>query len=440
MSWRIQTCLLILFSSAGVAWGQMSPDASSGEGSHIATDTPIHADAQQPMSNHLPAEPILPVSPANSDGRFYASAEYLLWWTKHSPLPPSLITTGPVTDIPGSLGSEGVPLTRGSLDEGALSGFRIGLGFWLGGCLGIEAGGFVLPSQSRTVRLSSDENGNPVLAFRHLDVPMDSTSAEDAFQASVPAIVSAGPPQIGPFSGSLGFTTRTRLWGLEGNLVANAGQYENVRWQLLGGVRYLDLSEGLDLFFERQAIVSSGAMVFFQGNAFPDPDAVSSLDSFRTRNQYYAGQFGARCEVDFGRFFLALAGKLALGDMHESVNIQGTSTLVQPGMPNITVPGGQFAGPSNIGRATRDRFDAMPELEISIGYQISPNFKVFIGYNLLYLNKVARPGNQVDLIVDTRGNPIDPGFTGEMTSFPRPFFSDTNFWAQGLDFGLGVSY
>jgi hypothetical protein len=126
--------------------------------------------------------------------------------------------------------------------------------------------------------------------------------------------------------------------------------------------------------------------------------------------------------------------------MHESVNIQGTSTLVQPGMPNITVPGGQFAAPSNIGRSTRDRFDAMPELEISIGYQISPNFQVFIGYNLLYLNKVARPGNQVDLVVDAGGNQIDPGFTGAMTSFPRPFFSDSNFWAQGLDFGLEVSY
>jgi hypothetical protein len=393
------------------------------------------------MSNHLPAEPILPAPPANSDGRFYASAEYLLWWTKHSPLPPSLITTGPVTGTPpASLGNGGVPLTRGSLDEGALSGFRIGLGFWLGGCLGVEASGFVLPSQSRTIRYSSDENGNPVLAFRYQDVPMGAPPAEDAFQASVPAIVSAGPPQIGPYAGNLGLTTRTRLWGLEGNLVANAGQYENVRWQLLGGFRYLDLSEGLNLFFERQAIAGSGAMVFFQGNAFPDPDAVSSLDSFRTRNQFYAGQFGARGEVDFGRFFLGFAGKLALGDLHESVNIQGTSTLIQPGLPNITVPGGQFAAPSNIGRATRDQFNAMPELEISIGYQFSPYFQVFIGYNLLYLNKVARPGNQVDLVVDTRGNQIDPGFTGEMTSFPRPFFSDTNFWAQGLDFGLEVSY
>jgi hypothetical protein len=135
-----------------------------------------------------------------------------------------------------------------------------------------------------------------------------------------------------------------------------------------------------------------------------------------------------------------LSGKLALGDLHESVNIQGSSTLVQPGLPNITVPGGQFAAPSNIGRATRDRFAAMPELEISIAYQISPNFQFFIGYNLLYLNKVARPGNQVDLIVDTRGNQIDAGFTGEATLFPRPFFTDSNFWAQGLDFGLQVSY
>jgi hypothetical protein len=148
MSWRIQTCLLILFNSAGLAWGQVSSGSSLGGDSHIATDPPLHMDAPQATgpSNHLPAEPILPAPPVNSDGRFYASAEYLLWWTKHSPLPPSLITTGPVADNPGSLGDGGVPLTRGSLDQGALSGFRIGLGFRLGDCLGVEGVGFVLPS------------------------------------------------------------------------------------------------------------------------------------------------------------------------------------------------------------------------------------------------------------------------------------------------------
>jgi hypothetical protein len=133
-------------------------------------------------------------------------------------------------------------------------------------------------------------------------------------------------------------------------------------------------------------------------------------------------------------------GKLALGDLHESVNILGTSALDQPGLPSINVSGGQFAAPSNSGRATRDEFAVMPELELTLGYQLNQNYRVFIGYDLLYLNRVARPGSQVDLIVDTRGNPIDPAFTGEATSFPRPLFSDTNFWVQGLDFGLEVSF
>jgi hypothetical protein len=453
MNRKILACLPIFFIGHTLAWGQVSLDSMRAKSNHAPismgpavssnSEKSVNASPQQelPASNPAPMEQVLSAPEANSDARLFASVEYLLWWTKHSPLAPSLITTGDVTGTPpASLGNGGVALTRNSLDEGALSGVRVGLGFWLGGGLGIEAGGFVLPSQSRTISYSSDAGGNPVLAFRHQDPPMGAPPAEDAFQASLPAILSSGPPQIGPYAGSLGLTTRTRLWSMEGNLVGNVWQSEEVRWQLLAGFRYLDLSESLDISFQRQAIPGSGAMVFFQGSPFPDPDAVSSSDSFRTRNQYYAGQIGARGEIDFGRFFLVFAGKLALGDVHESVNIQGTSTLVQPGLPNITVPGGQFAAASNIGRATHDQFNAMPELEISIGYQFSPNFQVFVGYNLLYLNKVVRPGNQVDLVVDTAGTQIDPGFTGAMTSFPRPFFSNTNFWAQGLDFGLEVSY
>jgi hypothetical protein len=344
--------------------------------------------------------------------------------------------------MPGALGNGGVPLTPGSLDEGAMSGGRFSLGLWLndGRSLGVEAGGFFLPRQSRTIAYSSDAGGNPVLAFRFLDPPVGGASSEDAFVAAVPAVVSAGPPQIGPYSGSVGLTTSTRLWGTEANLVCKAWHCDCVRWQVLAGVRYLDLDESLDLFFERQAIPGSGAAVFFQGTPYPDPSAVSARDSFRTRNQFYGGQVGARGEMTFGWVFLTFGGKLAVGNVHESLDIAGASTLVQPGLPNVSVPGGLFAAASNIGHYTRDEFSVMPEAELSIGCQIIDNVRVFVGYNILYLNKVARPGSQFDQVVDTRATVIDPGFSGEKTTFPRPVFGETNFWAQGLDFGVQLSY
>ena len=48
----------------------------------------------------------------------------------------------------------------------------------------------------------------------------------------------------------------------------------------------------------------------------------------------------------------------------------------------------------------------------------------------------------VDLIVDDAANPVNgafvPGATG--TAFPRPLFNRTDFWAQGLTFGLEVRF
>jgi hypothetical protein len=210
--------------------------------------------------------------------------------------------------------------------------------------------------------------------------------------------------------------------------------------QLLGGFRHVDLDEGLDLTFNRMAINGSGSNVVFQGTAFPAPSGVSSLDSFQTRNQFYGGQIGAQGEYCLGRLFLAFAGKLALGDCHESLNIAGTSTLIQSPGPNVTVAGGQFAAASNSGRSTRDQFAVVPELELSVGCHLAPNIRAFAGYDLLYLSRVARPGSQVDLIVDNKGDQIDPSFTGETTSFPRRLFRQTDFWAQGVSVGLELAF
>jgi hypothetical protein len=213
-----------------------------------------------------------------------------------------------------------------------------------------------------------------------------------------------------------------------------------MRWQLLAGVRYLDLAEDLVLSFQRQAIPGSGAMVFFQGTPYPDPSAVSATDSFHTHNQFYGAQVGVSGEINFGRVFFGFGGKLAVGDLHESLNIAGSSTLTQPGSPNVTVPGGLFAAASNIGHYSRDEFSILPEFELTVGYQFGDHIRAFVGYNLLYLNRVARPGSQFDQIVDTSATVIDPAFTGAGTTFPRPIFGETSFWAQGIDFGAQFSY
>jgi hypothetical protein len=419
------------------AWGQqMSPGWTFAQG-----PMPGYPAVGQQMSPGWASSDI--AAPSHSMGgedcgpRFWVGADYLLWWFKDGPLPfPFALTGDPTTNNPGALNAGGQPILTGpGVDYGTLSGVRVTAGGWLdsSGELGFEASGFWFPHQTKAYRATSDATGNPVLGLRYLDPPVNGVAPEDIFQASVPP---GNPFGVGPFSGSLAVVSRTQLWGTEFNAVACLARDCNLHLQALAGFRYADLSEDLSLQLQSTA-VGAGTLTFL-GNTLTAPSAVATSDSFRTRNQFYGGQVGLRGEYCLGAFFVAATTKVALGSNHESVNIEGSSSLFPNPGPIVTLPTGQFAEPSNIGRRTSDRFAVMPEAEIKIGYQINSCLRATVGYDFLYLSRVVRPGNQVDLIIDDRTNVVNPGFVPGTTNttFPRPLFNQTDFWAQGLTFGL----
>ncbi len=374
--------------------------------------------------------------------RFWASTEYLLWWVKDGPLPYPLVTTGdPTTANPGALNAGGVPtLTGQGVNFGALSGMRVTLGGWLNAesTIGLEGSGFLLPQQSKVAAASSGSNGNPVLAFRYLDPPVGGAPPnEDAFQASIPPGNTNGVPAL---AGSLAVQSQLRLWGAEINGVLGRAGSGNLGFQALAGFRYVDLQESLSLQLQSTAIDSSA--VLFEGASFGPPSGIATLDSFQTHNQFYGGQVGLRGSYTRGNFSLTATGKVALGDSHESVNIAGLSSLFPAGGGSITVPTGQFAGPSNIGRRTHDDFAVIPEAQLNLGYQATSWLRLFVGYDFLYWSQVVRPGKQVDLIVDNAQNVTNPGFVGggAQTMFPRPLFNRSDFWAHGVNFGVELRY
>src|ERR1700730_16154263 len=96
----MKTCMsvafIVLLIGAGQAFGQDPVEEKPISSSLIVDTSPV--DCGDPCC-------------ARNGNRFYARAEYLLWWLKDAPLPPSLVTTGPVTDNPGALGHGGIPLT-----------------------------------------------------------------------------------------------------------------------------------------------------------------------------------------------------------------------------------------------------------------------------------------------------------------------------------------
>src|SRR5262249_42452327 len=99
-------------------------------------------------------------------------------------------------------------------------------------------------------------------------------------------------------------------------------------------------------------------------------------------------------------------------------------------------PGGVYSAPTNLGRHTRDRLAYIPEVTFNIGANLTDNISAFVGYNFLWMNNVLRPGDQIDRVI----NPTQ--FPGPVVGPARPSvsFSDSAFWAQGINFGVQVRY
>jgi hypothetical protein len=211
--------------------------------------------------------------------------------------------------------------------------------------------------------------------------------------------------------------------------------WNNVRLDLLGGFRYLDLSE--DYGFQINLTgVPSGLVPAFNG---------VYADQFSTRNQFYGGNIGARGEARWNSWFLAGSAQVALGDVHERLSIGGTSSQSGggAGFVNAVFPGqGVFAQQTNSGVFLRDRFAVLPEGSLNLGYEFNTHLRVSVGCTFLYISDVVRPGAQVSPVVNTTNVPFFGNLPGPLVgpSQPLPTGHSSDFSAQGLTIGIEVRY
>ena len=127
--------------------------------------------------------------------------------------------------------------------------------------------------------------------------------------------------------------------------------------------------------------------------------------------------------------------------MYQIVNIQGTSSLVTPQGVAATVPGGFFAVASNSGHFTKNVFAVVPEMDLSVAYQLTKHLGVFVGGDFLFLSSVVRPGDQIDRSVNVNQVPTSFAFgTPGGPNRPVAEFNQTSYWAIGLTFGLKLSF
>jgi hypothetical protein len=200
----------------------------------------------------------------------------------------------------------------------------------------------------------------------------------------------------------------------------------------LAGFRYLELDEGLTIQENLTLLPTAPANA---GTTF------GLADEFTTHNRFYGGQIGARGEYWKGKAFVNLYGKVALGETQETISINGLTIITPPGGTPTAHAGGLLALPTNSGHFTRDEFAVVPEIGINVGYQVTDHLRAFVGYTFLYWSDVARPADQIDLAINGTQVPTNLG-SGKLVGPARPAvnLNSTDFWAQGINFGLEFRY
>jgi hypothetical protein len=365
--------------------------------------------------------------------RFYGGIEYLLWWTKGDRTPPLVTTGNPNDPAQGALvpGSTTQVLFGGNLDHDVQSGARIRLGYWFDTCkpLAIEGSYFFLGKRSEGFSTPFTSN---LLARPFFNL---NNGIEDSEIVAFP----------GNAAGRVIIDAPSSLHGADANLRCNLwcmdSCWGNVKVDGLAGFRFLDLREGLH-------ITEQGGELTPQRN--PDGSLVQDVafritDRFDTQNRFYGGQVGLATQWQRGPWSIEGRSTLAMGVVHQVIDITGTALFFNRNGTISQERGGLLALNSNSGHFTRNRFSVVPEIGMTIGYQVTDWMKATIGYNCLVWTNVVRPGEQIDRGLDITqiprfvrpGDPVPPP-----AQRPGPLvpFRESTYWAQGLTLGLEFSY
>lgn len=350
--------------------------------------------------------------PACSTGKIWVSADFFYGATQGTYLPP-LVTLAPPGSPPlsGGLGTPTTILQFGGRREGNSTrpGAQFRVGYWFDDAQtrGFDAGFSFLGDLSESFS-GSTAPGGIVLAQ-----PVVNGLTGANFGATVGSLVPGGI--------SASFSTETI--GANSNYRRALVRTDCQRLDLLVGFRYVYLGDEVTV-----ATASSVAAAGAGAGALPLPASVLTVDSFRTRNNFYGPQLGLASSRKLGGgFTFDLLAKVAFGVTVTDADVSGSTSTFLGGVQTTSLPVGVLAGPTNAGSYSSTDFAVVPEAGMKIGYDVTDHFRVSFGYSLVYWSRVRRAPEQIDLTV------LAPG---------RPSYRDqaTDVWIQGVTTGFEWRY
>ncbi|NIL95740.1 MAG: BBP7 family outer membrane beta-barrel protein, partial [Planctomycetales bacterium] len=344
----------------------------------------------------------------------WAELDYLHWWVQGYAIPP-LVTAAPLGSS-GALNDPNAVILLGSdrLDSGDRSGARARVGWWFDCCEthGIQVEFFGLEREGTRLDLvSSLPNAILYRPFFNTDPSNFGPDAQQADRISV-----ASSSQL--YSGNA-------LYRHNWKCDFEPCGCRSYRIDFLAGYRYLRLDEDLTI----RETASFG------------PNTFDITDRFTADNQFHGGELGVVGNFHRGDWSLELLAKVALGNNHQTVTVWGEEVTTINGLSPSIRSGGLLAQPTNIRSETRNAFAVLPEAGAELGYLLTDNLRLTVGYTILWLSHAVRPGDQIDPLVDGRFlNPnLVPPYTPPATR-PAPRFTESSLWAQGIHLGLEWHY
>jgi hypothetical protein len=367
----------------------------------------------------------------HSGHRFWVNLDALGFSAKGNPLPP-LVTTSPAGTPQaeaGVLGQSGTSILFGnqSVDSEMRTGGHIELGYWIvdGEFVGVMGHYLILGDQS-TDKLftSSFANGaaGTILARPFFNAV---TGLQDSALVAFPNYNLNGTPV--DLSGTVQIHTTS-------NIQSAGALLRNLLWIDFDSKSRIDILSGYRFFRLDDSVAIDDS--FNTSGGVLAPTTFTSHDQFGAINQFNGGEFGVLGQIYRGRWSVELLGKIAFGANSESVSIGGSNSITTLGS-TVTSVGGLLTQPTNIGHYERDVFAVLPEGGVKLKYDLTHNVRLTAGYDIMYLNRVLRSGDQIDLGL----NPTQiNGGTLMGPARPAFAFNGTDFWAQGVSLGMEFRY
>jgi hypothetical protein len=337
--------------------------------------------------------------------------EALLWWRKGREFP-ALVTTDPTTEsstTAGILPDAQTLFGGGTTSANMLAGARIDWGFYINPMQTVGFGDRVFGLPKSSTNFSVASNNVPVLAIPFHDFD---TGNNDALLVAYPGLR----------TGNINVASTSSIFGNDVYGRFLLCRDCNTRIDFITGWNYTRLADN--------TTIQSVQTVTETGGNIPQGTVTTITDQFNALNQFNGGILGVQWNKYCGPWSWQWLGRVSLGNMHESLNINGSTTIVDPTGGSNTTSGGLFTAGSNIGHHSRDEFTAIWEMGLNLNYRFRPCTQLNIGYTLLYINDVLLPANNIDTNIGTTGG----------VTHPVALFNHGDFWIQGLNLGISQDF